>query len=65
MLPADDPIPAAIRRGEECAWCRRPFVQAHDGPVVCQGCYDRALATRQSFGLLPLARHPLKAAPAS
>ena len=47
--------------GAVCAWCMREFVQPHGRPVYCQRCYDNAFATRKSFGLLPLAEHPLRA----
>jgi hypothetical protein len=63
--PSDGALPDPVQRGAECAWCRRAFVQAHGRPVYCRDCHDRAFATRKSFGLLPLAHHPLRPPAAS
>jgi hypothetical protein len=53
-------LPPLVANGEVCAWCTAPFTGAHGKPVYCEKCYDNALATRKSFGLLPKATLPLK-----
>lgn len=60
MSAAPPDLPPPIARGEACAWCTREFAQPHGRPVYCPRCFKQAFATRKSFGLLPLAEHPLK-----
>ena len=60
MTPSGGQLPTPVAKGEVCAWCMREFTAAHGRPVYCDRCYDKAFATRQSFGLLPRAEHPLK-----
>ena len=55
MSPSGAHLPPRVATGEVCAWCMVEFEGAHGKPVYCAKCYDKALTTRKSFGLLPLA----------
>jgi len=55
MTPSGAHLPPRVANGEVCAWCMVEFEGAHGKPVYCAKCYDKALSTRKSFGLLPMA----------